>query len=117
MSNRSEEEFLADILEATMRAISYIDGISYEEFIGDQKSQDAVIRTLEIAGEATKRLSFELRESYSSIPWKSMAGLRDKLIHDYFGVNLEIVWTVVDNELPAVVNQIQEILTKLAEKN
>lgn len=102
MSSRSDREFLEDIREAIRRAHMYVDGISYEQFLIDLKTQDALIRTLEIIGEATKRLSPEIRERHSAIPWKSMAGVRDKLIHDYFGVNFDIVWQIVQDELPAV---------------
>jgi uncharacterized protein with HEPN domain len=91
MSSRTDREFLIDILEAIRRADSYVAGLTYEEFLADLKTQDAVIRTLEIVGEATKRLSQEIREQHSAIPWKNMAGVRDKLIHDYFGVNFDIV--------------------------
>ena len=68
------------------------------------------IRTLEIAGEATKRLSSEFRIQHSMIPWRNMAGVRDKLIHDYFGVNIDIIWQIITLELPDVAEQIQKIL-------
>lgn len=88
MSNRADRDLLGDILEALRRARSYTAGQSYEQFLADTKTQDAIIRTLEILGEATMGLSPGLRESHPEIPWKSMAGIRDKLIHDYFGVNI-----------------------------
>lgn len=109
MSSRTEREFLADILEAVRRAEAYVADMDYEEFLADTKTQDAVIRTLEIMGEATKRLSAELRQQHPSVPWKNMAGVRDKLIHDYFGVNLDIVWQIVTDELPAIGMQVEEI--------
>lgn len=115
MSSRTEREFLADILEASRRASSYVAGMSYDEFLADLKTQDAVIRTLEIVGEATKQLSSELRERYPAIPWKNMAGMRDKLIHDYFGVNLDIVGEIVSDELPAVAVEVGQILTGKSE--
>jgi uncharacterized protein with HEPN domain len=114
MSNRSEREFLEDILEATRRANSYIAGLSYEEFLTDLKTQDAIIRTLEIVGEATKRLSLQTRNQYPSVPWRSMAGMRDKLIHDYFGVNFDIVWQIVRDELPSVAVQVEQILVDMS---
>jgi len=92
MSSRRDREFLQDILEAIWRADAYVSDVNYEEFLADHKTQDAVIRTLEIVGEATKRLSPEIREQYPAVPWKNMAGVRDRLIHDYFGVNFDIVW-------------------------
>jgi len=79
MSSRSDRDLLSDILEALRRARSYTADQSYDQFLADTKTQDAVIRTLEILGEATKKLSPSLRESHPEIPWKNMAGLRKPL--------------------------------------
>jgi hypothetical protein len=76
--------------------------MTYQVFLADIKTQDAVIRNLEIIGEATKNLSEETRKKYPNVPWKSMSGVRDRLIHRYFGVNLDIVWQIVTTELPGV---------------
>ncbi|HYU31182.1 MAG TPA: DUF86 domain-containing protein [Thermoanaerobaculia bacterium] len=110
MSNRADRDLLGDILEALRRARSYTAGQSYEQFLVDTKTQDAVIRTLEILGEATKKISPALRESHPDIPWKGMAGVRDKLIHDYFGVNLDIVWQIVRDQLPALAEKVAAAL-------
>lgn len=109
MSKRSDSEFLQDIREALDRSIGYIAGMTYESFISDTKTQDAVIRNLEILGEATKNLSEELRAKYPNVPWRNMAGARDRLIHHYFGTNLDIVWQIVTHELPQVASQIETI--------
>jgi uncharacterized protein with HEPN domain len=77
--------------------------------VKDTKTQDAVIRNLEILGEATKNLSEELRNAHTNVPWKSMAGARDRLIHHYFGVNLDIVWQIVSTELSRVTEQPPQI--------
>jgi uncharacterized protein with HEPN domain len=90
----------------------YVAGMSYEQFLSDVKTQDAVMRALEIVGEATKRLTPELRRRHPTIPWRSMASVRDKLIHDYFGVNLDIVWQIVLEDLPPVAAHIEQILAE-----
>jgi uncharacterized protein with HEPN domain len=110
MSRRADRDLLGDILEALRRAGAYLADQSYEQFLADTKTQDAIIRTLEIVGEATKGLSPALRESHPGIPWKNMAGLRDKLIHDYFGVNIDIVWQIVRDELPPLAVQLTAVL-------
>jgi len=110
MSERTDEDFLNDIKEALRRIMAYMVGISYEVFLTDTKTQDAVIRNLEIMGEATKNLSPDLRAKYSDMPWKEMAAVRDRLIHHYFGVNFDIVWNIVALELPNVAERIQELV-------
>lgn len=100
MSERSDRDFISDIQEAVRRIADYTAGMTYEAFRTDLKTQDALIRNLEIIGEAAKNLSEELRTNHLDIPWKGMAGIRDKLIHHYFGVNLDIVWQVATDELP-----------------
>lgn len=112
MSKRGDIEFLSDIEEAIRRIEIYIEKTNYDEFLEDIKTQDAVVRNLEIIGEATKNISNDFREKYSQIPWKKLAGVRDRLIHHYFGVNYDIVWVIAKEELPEIVSQIEEILGK-----
>ncbi|MBI3943611.1 MAG: DUF86 domain-containing protein [Chloroflexi bacterium] len=109
MSERTDVDYLGDIQEAIRRIATYTAGMTYESFLADIKTQDAVIRNLEIIGEAAKNLSAELVRKHSNIPWKSMAGVRDRLIHHYFGINFDIVWRIVTQELPIVSAQIEEI--------
>jgi uncharacterized protein with HEPN domain len=106
MSERSDREFLTDIREAIRRIATYLAGVDYESFFADTKTQDAVIRNLEILGEATKNLSEAFRLAHASVPWKSMAGARDRLIHHYFGVNLDVVWEIVSTELLSVLEKL-----------
>src|SRR5262249_739729 len=109
MSERTDQEFLADIREALRRSMAYVSGLTYQAFVGDTKTQDAVIRNLEILGEATKHLSEELRARSPQVPWSRMAGTRDRLIHHYFGVNLDIVWEIVAVDLPQLAVQLETI--------
>jgi uncharacterized protein with HEPN domain len=109
MSKRADQDFLSDITEAIRRIRAYTAGMAYESFVADTKTQDAVIRNLEILGEATKNVSEQLQSDNPSIPWKSMTGARDRLIHHYFGVNLDIVWHIITLELPKVATQIEAI--------
>lgn len=109
MSERTDQELLDDIQEAIHRITHYVAGMSYESFLDDGKTQDAVVRNLEILGEASKRLSTQLRESHPEIPWRRMAGTRDRLIHDYFGANFDIVWQIITVELPKLEPQLGTI--------
>ena len=83
--------------------------MNYEDFLNDIKTQDAVVRNLEIIGEATKNISNDFKEKYPQIPWKKLAGVRDRLIHHYFGINYDIVWVIVKEELPEIISRIEEI--------
>ena len=110
MSKRTEREFLIDIKEAVKRILTYSANLNFESFLRDLKTQDAIVRNIEIIGEAVKNLSDDFLNQYPNIPWKNIAGMRDKLIHHYFGVNVDIVWDVVKIELPKLEKQIEEIL-------
>lgn len=112
MSKRGDIEFLNDIDEAIRRIEFYAQDIDYENFLEDIKTQDAVIRNLEIIGEAAKNITDELKEKHPQILWKDLAGIRDKLIHHYFGVNLEVVWTIIDEDLPQLRKEIQQAKEK-----
>jgi len=110
MSNkRRDEDFLSDIKEAMENIVTYTKGLNFDEFVKDRKTQDAVIRNLEVVGEATKNVSGDLKNKYQKIPWKKMAGLRDKIIHHYFGIKYDIIWQV-NGELFQFIPQIKEII-------
>ena len=109
MSKRQDSDLMCDIKEAIRRINSYLGDLNYEKFLKDAKTQDAVVRNLEIIGEATKNLSGGLKKKHRNIPWKELAGVRDRLIHQYFGVNFEIIWTIAKKELPELARQIDAI--------
>jgi uncharacterized protein with HEPN domain len=109
MSKRGDRELLSDIRGAIERITSYLSGFDYDSFLNDNKTQDAVMRNLEILGEATKNLSEAVRTRSIDVPWKNMAGVRDRLIHDYFGVNLDIVWQISTVELPKIIEQLPDL--------
>lgn len=106
---KDDRVYLEHIRDALARVVEYCsDG--RDGFFRDRRTQDAVVRNLEIVGEAAKRISVATRDSSPDIPWKVIAGMRDKLIHEYFGVNLEIVWLVVEKDLPVLWRQIDGLL-------
>lgn len=90
--------------------MNYSKNIDFEIFTRDLKTQDAIVRNIEIIGEAVKNLSVDFIDRYPHIPWKNIAGMGDKLIHHYFGVNVDIVWDVAKIEIPKLEKQIEEIL-------
>jgi uncharacterized protein with HEPN domain len=110
MSERGDSDLLKDMREAVRRIKAYTRAMSYDGFMTDTRTQDAVVRNLEIIGEAAKAVSAELKDSHPGMPWKGMAGTRDRLIHHYFGINLDIVWDIVTVELPSLEKQIEAIL-------
>ncbi|MBW8330814.1 MAG: DUF86 domain-containing protein [Prolixibacteraceae bacterium] len=110
--NRSYRMYLEDILTAMNRIAEYIEGYSFGDFKQDYKTVDAVIRNFEIIGEASRNLPNNIKELYSDIPWSEMYLLRNKVSHEYFGVDYEIIWDVASIYLPENKNQIEEILKK-----
>ncbi len=102
--------YLEDILEAIDRIQEYIQDVTRGTFERDRMRVDAVVRNLEIIGEAVKQVPDSVREKYPSVEWRKIAGLRDILIHKYFDVNLEIVWGVVQSNIPILKKEIQQIL-------
>ena len=111
---KKDKAYLKDILDAISDIEVFITNIDEAEFYKNKEKKYAVVRALEIIGEATKNLSKELKAKHKEIPWKEIAGMRDKLIHWYFGIKWELVWETVKNKIPELKNQ---LLTISAEQN
>jgi len=112
---REAGDYIEDIISAMDKAMDFVKNISYEEFTRDDKTVFAVVRALEIIGEAAKNIPDDIRKNYPLIPWKDMAGMRDKVIHEYFGIKLSIVWRAVKEEIPPLKPIFEKILGDLEE--
>ena len=110
---REYRVYLDDIIESIDRIEKYTKGISYEEFSSGSIYIDAVARNLEIIGEAVKSLPSEMKQKHPEIEWKKIAGLRDILIHEYFGIDSRIIWDIIANKLPDLKNSVKKILLEL----
>ena len=108
--------YIKDILQNMQDAEDFIRGMSFANFETDKRTFNAVVRSLEVIGEAAKNVPEEVRSKYPSVPWKEMAGLRDKVIHFYFGVNREVVWIAVKDRIPSIKPLIEQILQDLGAK-
>jgi uncharacterized protein with HEPN domain len=107
---RDYKVYLDDILQAITRIREYTAGLSPTTFAGDAKTFDAVVRNLEVIGEAAKAVPEVIRSEHLEVDWKKIAGLRDILIHHYFGVNAQIIWDIIQNKLPALEEQIRAMV-------
>jgi len=110
--SKDPKEYLKHIQDECSYIISVSENLSFEDFLEDETLKRAVVRSLEIIGEATKKIPADIKVKWSTIQWKNMAGMRDRLIHDYMGVNYTIVWDVIKNKIPDMQKQISEFLTE-----
>ena len=110
MTRRNNNLYVKDILDSIDKIESYAKGLSFKEFAKKKIVIDAVVRNLEIIGEAAKNVSSEVKIKHKEIPWKQMAGMRAKTIHEYFGVDLKIVWKTIKKSLPDLKQAINSIL-------
>jgi uncharacterized protein with HEPN domain len=104
-------DYVEDILDAMEKAEMMLEDVEFQEFVDDFRINFVVVRALEIIGEATKRLPLSLREQYPAIPWKQMAGMRDRIIHGYDAIDYQVVWDAVKQEIPPVKPHLQQILS------
>jgi uncharacterized protein with HEPN domain len=110
MKARDYRDYLQDILNAVDDIKNFVDNMTYEQFIKDRKTLNAVVRSIEIIGEASKSIPESMKAKYKELPWKQMAGMRDKLIHAYFGLDVETLWKAVTENIPPLKKSIQKIL-------
>ncbi len=109
MSKRVPQLLVNDILDSCSKILQYTDGVSFEEFLKDSKTIDAVTRNFEIIGEAANRLPEEFKENHPSIDWHRIRGFRNRIVHDYMGIDFGIVWEVKNNYLPLLIDSLKKI--------
>ncbi len=102
--------FLRDMLEHAQKARNFVEGMSGDEFLRDEKTVFAAIRALEIVGEAAKQVPDSVREQHPDIAWRDISRMRDKLIHHYFGVNLKLVWKTLQDDLPVLIPKLEKLI-------
>ncbi|MBF8280731.1 MAG: hypothetical protein HW383_504 [Candidatus Magasanikbacteria bacterium] len=111
MPKRDSRLYFQDIFDAIKNIKKYTRGYNYKDFLSDAKTADAVVRNLEIIGEAANRISSDLRVRHSGIPWEKMVSIRNKVIHEYAGVDLQILWQTISEDLPDLEKRIGKILS------
>ncbi len=110
MKKRDYGDFIQDIIDSVNDIGNFIEGMDFEEFIKDKKTIYSVIRAIEIIGEATKNVPEQIKKRYPEVPWKKMAGMRDRLVHEYFGVDMEILWETAKEDVPQLEVPVSKVL-------
>ena len=108
--NRDYKLFIKDIIDAMTSIEEFVESMTLDELKEDEKTSSAVIRKFEVIGEAAKYISDEVKEKHKEVPWKSMAGMRDRLIHTYFGIDYDLVWSAIKTEIPKVKPKLKKIV-------
>jgi uncharacterized protein with HEPN domain len=110
MKSRDLRDYLQDIIDSIDDIEDFTKNLTYEQFVKDRKTLNAVVRSIEIIGEAAKQLPNEVKANYNTLPWKEITGMRDKLIHAYFGMDTETIWETVHKNIPTLKQTIQKLL-------
>ena len=114
---KDDSVYLHHIIDAFVQIEHYTEGVSHEEFLRNRLLQDGVIRQLEVMGEAARNLSEDLRSEHPQIPWRQMIGLRNRMIHAYFNVDLQIIWEIVQGDIPDLKQKMKQILDAISEES
>ncbi|HLE61576.1 MAG TPA: DUF86 domain-containing protein [Pyrinomonadaceae bacterium] len=107
--SRDYRLFLEDMQLSCEKISRYVEGLSFAQFVSDEKSYDAVLRNLQVIGDAVKQIPEEVRQKYSAVEWRKIGGFRDFVVHEYFGIDQDILWDVIKNQVPTLLEQIKQI--------
>lgn len=110
MSKRDNQLLLLDMKESAKKILKYTEGMSVEDFLNDEKTIDAVVRNFEIIGEASNRIDDEFKIENPQIEWRKLKGFRNRIVHDYFGIDHEIIWTIIEQDLDELLFQLDQLL-------
>jgi uncharacterized protein with HEPN domain len=116
MSKRSNKELVIDILESIQKVHRYVEGMNYKTFIQDEKTIDAVVRNFEVIGEAANRIDNDVKDKFPNVEWRRIIGLRNRIVHEYFGIDLEIIWQIIEEKLVDFQTQMEYIRNALEEE-
>jgi uncharacterized protein with HEPN domain len=111
MSDRNLKLLLEDMLDSALKIKRYTTNLNYDSFSEDDKTIDAVVRNFEIIGEAANRITHDFRIKYPEIEWNRIRGFRNRIVHDYFGIDYEIVWTIIENDLENLIKQLEFVIS------
>ncbi|MBX3043203.1 MAG: DUF86 domain-containing protein [Candidatus Kapabacteria bacterium] len=109
MSKRHRKLLLEDILESGNKIYNYVYGYDFDTFVIDERTRDAVVRNFEIIGEASNRIDVDFKNQHSDIPWARLRGLRNRIIHEYFGIDFELVWHIIQNDLNPLLKKVETL--------